>query len=39
VFGETQMATVITSPVIAEAMRQILKIMINHYKNSFKQEY
>ena len=38
-FGETQMATIITSPVIAEAMRQILKIMMNYYKNSFKQDY
>lgn len=38
-FGETQMATIITSPVIAEAMRQILKIMMNYYQKSFKQEY
>ena len=37
-FGETQMATIITSPIIAEAMRQILKIMINHYKKNFPQE-
>lgn len=31
-FGETQMATIITSPTIAEAMRQITKILINFYK-------
>lgn len=37
--GETQMATIITSPVIAEAMRQILKIMMKHYQNNFKQDY
>ena len=39
VFGETEMATVITSPVIAEAMCQILKIMTDHYKKHFKQEW
>lgn len=38
-YGETQMATIITSPAIAEAMRQILKIMMDFYKKSFKQEY
>ena len=38
-YGETQMATIITSPAIAEAMRQILKIMMEHYSKSFKQEY
>lgn len=38
-FGETQMATIITSPVIAEAMRQILKIMMKFYKENFQQEY
>lgn len=38
-FGETQMATIITSPIIAEAMRQILKIMMKFYKENFKQEY
>ena len=38
-YGETQMATIITSPAIAEAMRQILKIMMNFYKDNFKQEY
>ena len=37
-FGETQMATMITSPVIAEAMRQILKIMMKYYKESFPQK-
>lgn len=38
-FGETQMATIITSPVIAEAIRQILKIMMRFYKENFKQDY
>lgn len=38
-FGETQMATIITSPVIAEAMRQILKIMMKFYKKYFRQDY
>lgn len=37
-FGETAMATVITSPVIAEAMRQIIKIMMNFYQKNFPQE-
>ncbi len=37
-FGETQMATIIMSPIIAEAMRQIIKIMIDHYKKYFPQE-
>ena len=36
-FGETQMATIITSPIIAEAIRQILKIMIHFYKKEFNQ--
>lgn len=38
-FGETQMATVITSPTIAEAMRQILKLLMDFYQKDFKQEY
>ena len=38
-FGEIEMATIITSPVIAEAFRQILKIMMKYYKDSFKQDY
>lgn len=38
-FGETEMATIITSPVIAEAIRQILKLMMKHYRENFKQEY
>ena len=37
-YGETIMSTIITSPAIAEAMRQILKIMMNFYKKSFKQD-
>lgn len=31
-FGEKPMATIITSPLIAEAMRQVLKILIEFYK-------
>lgn len=38
-FGGTQMATVVTSPTIAEAMRQIMKIMMQYYKKNFKQDY
>lgn len=38
-FGETQMATIITSPVISEAVRQILKIMMKFYKENFPQEH
>lgn len=38
-FGETEMATIITSPVIAEAMRQILKIMMRFYQENFKQDW
>lgn len=38
-FGETQMATIITSPAIAEAMRQILKIMMKFYQENYPQEY
>ena len=38
-FGETQMATIITSPIIAEAMRQLLKIMTKFYKENFSQEH
>lgn len=33
-FGETEMATIITSPTIAEAMRQILKIMMKFYQKN-----
>ena len=38
-YGETEISTIITSPAIAEAMRQILKIMMEFYKKNFKQEY
>ena len=38
-YGETQISTIITSPAIAEAVRQILKIMMNFYKKSFSQEH
>ena len=37
-FGETQMATIIASPVIAEAVRQILKIMMRLYQKDFPQK-
>ena len=37
-YGETQMSTIITSPAIAEAMRQILKIMMDYYKKTFPQK-
>lgn len=37
-FGETVMATVITSPVVAEALRQMMKIMMKYYKKSYPQE-
>jgi len=30
-YGETQMATVITSPFIAEAMRQVLRLILVHH--------
>ena len=33
-FGETEMATIITSPTIAEAMRQILKLMMKFYQKN-----
>lgn len=33
-FGETQMATIITSPPIAEAMRQVLQIIISAHKSA-----
>ncbi len=37
-YGETQISTIITSPAIAEAMRQILKIMMDFYKKTFPQK-
>ena len=37
-YGETQISTIIASPAIAEAMRQILKIITNFYKKNFPQE-
>ena len=37
-YGETQISTIISSPTIAEAMRQILKIMTNFYQKSFSQK-
>ena len=38
-FGETEMATIIASPVIAEAVRQILKIMMDFYRKNTPQDY
>ncbi len=32
-YSETEMATIITSPAIAEAMRQILILLMKYYKN------
>ncbi|MBR6505640.1 winged helix-turn-helix transcriptional regulator [Candidatus Saccharibacteria bacterium] len=37
-YDKMQISTIITSPIIAESMRQILKIMMNFYQNYFKQE-
>lgn len=36
-FGETIMSTIITSPTVAEAMRQIMKIMMDFYQKNFPQ--
>ena len=36
-FGETEMATVISSPAISDAMRQILKIMRDFYSQNYPQ--
>lgn len=35
---ESPMATIITSPDIAEALRQMLKLLINFYKKSYPQD-
>jgi sugar-specific transcriptional regulator TrmB len=37
-FGETIMSTIITSPTVAEAMRQIIKSMIKLYEKTFPQD-
>ena len=37
-FGETEMATIITSPMVAESMRQVLKLLMKFYQNSFPQK-
>lgn len=37
-FGETEKATVISSPAIAEAMRQILKMLRDYYNLTYPQE-
>lgn len=38
-FGETEMATIINSPVIAEATRQILKLLMKFYQENYKQDW
>ena len=38
-FGETIMITVVTSPIIAEAMRQVLTVMMRYYQIDFEQDY
>lgn len=38
-FGETEMATIINSPVIAEATRQILKLLMKYYQENYKQDW
>lgn len=38
-FGETEMATIITSPVIAEAVRQVLDLLMRFYQDNFPQDY
>lgn len=37
-FGETEMATVISSPAIAEAMRQIITMLRDYYRLTYPQE-
>ncbi|MBP5656429.1 hypothetical protein J6X15_02490 [Candidatus Saccharibacteria bacterium] len=37
-FGETEMATVISSPSIADAMRQIIKMLRDYYRLTYPQE-
>ncbi len=37
-FGETEMATVITSPTIAESIRQILKLLMKFYEANYPQK-
>ncbi len=37
-FGETEMATVIASPAIADAMRQIIKMLRDYYNLTYPQE-
>lgn len=36
--GNVPMAVIITSPIVAESMRQTLKIMMNFYKKNFPQD-
>lgn len=38
-FGESMMATIITSPTIAEAMRWVLKTLMQHYQETFQQDW
>lgn len=37
-YSDTPIAIIITSPLIAEAMRQILKLLMDHYKKHFPQK-
>jgi sugar-specific transcriptional regulator TrmB len=37
-YGETQMATIITSPIIAESLRQVIIMLRNSFEKSFPQE-
>ncbi|MBR3236195.1 winged helix-turn-helix transcriptional regulator [Candidatus Saccharibacteria bacterium] len=37
-YGETQISTLITSPAIAEAIRQVIKLLKNFYQKNFPQE-
>lgn len=38
-FGESMMATIITSPLIAETMRWAIKILMQHYQETFQQKW
>ncbi|MCQ2571196.1 MAG: hypothetical protein MJ154_03040 [Candidatus Saccharibacteria bacterium] len=38
-FGESMMATIITSPAIAESIRWILKTLMDFYRENFQQEW
>jgi len=38
-FGETQMSTIISSPTVAEAMRQIFEMLKNHWERAYPQRH